>query len=72
MKDYVCTLKEAREKFYPEYRYAVCVVSGNGNHTPRTIHKTLEAAMKECADCSFLYGQLTFVVDLAELSNSII
>lgn len=59
-------LAEAKEKFYPEYKYALVSVKSNKPHSLYVDRKTAE---EERCDLWNFYGTALIVVDLSEVEK---
>lgn len=59
-------LAEAKEKFYPEYKYALVSVKSQMTHS---LFKDRKSAEEERNHLMFYYLQLTTIVDLSEVKE---
>lgn len=62
----VMNLAEAKEKFYPEYKYALVNVKSNKPHSLYVDRKTAE---EERCDLWKCYGTVLIVIDLSEVEE---
>lgn len=59
-------LTEAKEKFYPEYKYALVRA---GSHKPHSLYVDRETAEEERRDLWKCYGAVLIVIDLSEVEE---
>lgn len=59
-------LTEAKEKLYPEYKYALIRA---GSHKPHSLYVDREIAEEERRDLWKCYGAVLIVIDLSEVEE---
>ena len=59
-------LAEAKEKYYPTYKYALVNIKSNKPHSLYVDRKTAEEERRDLRKC---YGAVLIVVDLSEVKK---